>query len=148
MSMTQGEAVFQAVLSTLGEVNGKVELTSAQKSEVHEKVIAFFASGQCVHTKNPTPEQMKKYVPGLVNNWVRKDPRLNGNQKYVTKNPGSRAGSSDESVKAMRLLLSVTTDPEAKSAIESEMKLRLEAIKPKATINTAALPESLRHLVR
>lgn len=148
MSMTQGEAVFQAVQSVMGEQDGKYEPSDKQLEAIHESVFTFFKTGATVHSKNPTDEQLKKYIPGLVNNWLRKDTRLNGGEKYVTKRPGSRSGSGDESVKAMRTLLSMTTDPLAKVAIQQEIDKRVASLKPVATINVEALPESLRHLVQ
>lgn len=151
MSISQGEAVFQAVTKVLSQnhmhVEGKVSLTDDQLEAVHDEVFMAFETGLTVHSKNPSPEALRKYIPGLVNNWLRKDTRLNGGTKYTTKNPGSRTGSTDESIKAMRTLLSVTTDPAVKDQINSAIEARLEELKPKPTINTAALPESLRHLV-
>ena len=147
MSMSQGEAVFQAVFEVVGNIDGKVSLTDAQTEAVYAKVLMAFTEGQTVHRSNPTPEALRKYIPGLVNNWLRKDKRLNGGNKYQPKNPGSRAGSGDESIRAMRTLLTVTTDLDSKAQIEAAIQARLNELKPKAAINTAALPEALRHLV-
>lgn len=148
-TMTQGDAVFQAVCNVVGRPDhNKVELSKEQLKQVHSEVLAMFKSGQTSHRGNPTDEELAKYVPGLVNNWLRKDKRLNGGVKYETKRPGSRTGSGDEQLKAMKQLLSITTDPDARSAIELEMKNRLEVIKPKPTVDVSKLPESLRHLVR
>lgn len=148
MGITQGEAVFQAVNEVLdGEVNGVVTLNEAQKKMVYAAVFSFFKTGATVHSSNPTDEQLMKYIPGLVNNWLRKDKRLNGGAKYEARKPGSRAGSGDESIKAMRQLLAVTTDPEAKAQIQAAIDQRAATLKPNPTINAAALPESLRHLV-
>lgn len=147
MAMTQGEAVFQAICEVLGEEpTGKVELSEKELKQVHERVLGFFQSGETVHSKNPDEETLRKYIPGLVNNWMRKDKRLNGGVNYVAKNPGSRSGSGDESVKAMKTLLSMTTDPEAKVAIQQEIAKRVAELKPKVELNIEALPPSLRHL--
>lgn len=150
MSMTQGEAVFQAVCEVIGGEpdGGKVELREDELEAVHAKVLGFFTSGATSHSKNPSTDQLLKYIPGLVNNWLRKDKRLNGGSNYVAKRPGSRSGSGDESVKAMRTLLSVTTDPDAKSQIQAAITARVAELKPKVEINAAALPEALRHLVK
>lgn len=148
MTISQGEAVFQAVNEVLdGEISGTVSLSKAQLTEVYSKVMLAFQSGQTVHTKNPDEAALRKYIPGLVNNWLRKDSRLNGGTKYQTKKPGSRSGSGDESVKAMRTLLSVTTDPAVKAQIQAAIDERIASLKPSPTIDAAALPESLRHLV-
>ena len=149
MSMTQGEAVFQAVCEVIGgDPDGKVELRKDELEAVHAKVFGFFTSGATSHSKNPDEAALLKYIPGLVNNWLRKDKRLNGNTTYVAKKPGSRRGSGDESIKAMRLLLSVTTDPLAKQQIQAAIEERITELKPKTVINTDALPEALRHLVK
>lgn len=149
MSMTQGEAVFQAVQSILkGEISGKVTLTSEQKHAVEAEVLSFFQLGECAHSNKTIDEAgLKKYIPGLVNNWLRKDKRLNGGDKYVTQKPGSRAGSGDESLKAMKALLSVTKDEDSRAQIQLAIEERQAALKPKPAINVAALPEALRHLV-
>ena len=146
-TMTQGEAVFQAVIKTMGERDGKYEPSKDQLDAIHEEVFGFFTRGETVHSKNPSPDELKKYIPGLVNNWLRKDTRLNGGTQYVTKNPGSRAGSGDEGIKAMRTLLSLTDDPKAKAQIQQEIDKRVAELKPKKELNVEALPESLRHLV-
>lgn len=146
--MTQGEAVYQAIVMHLGEIDDKVELNSDQKRLVYQTILTYFNSGMVTHKSNPDEAALKKYIPGLVNNWLRKDPRLNGGQKYVTKNPGVRAGSGDEQLKAMRALLSVTTDESARGEIERAIELRREELKPKVQVNLAALPEALRHLVK
>jgi hypothetical protein len=149
MSITQGEAVFQAVCEVLeGEPDGKVSLTDAQLEAVHSKVFLAFTSGACHHSKNPTEAQLLKYIPGLVNNWLRKDQRLNGGVTYQAKNPGSRSGSGDESIKAMKMLLSVTTETAARAQIQAAIDERLAELKPKVEIKVEALPEALRHLVK
>lgn len=150
-TMSQGEAVFQAV-SKVFEVNGAAvpptgEWTESQKSQVNSLVFNFFKTGATSHKGNPSDEQLLKYIPGLVNNWVRKDKRLNGGQKYETKRPGSRTGSGDEMLKNLRILLSVTADPAAKQQIEAAITARVAELKPKVEVNVAALPENLRHLV-
>ena len=148
MAITQGEAVFQAVTSTMGEQDGAYQPTKAQLEQIHETVLGFFQVGECVHSKNPSEAELRKYIPGLVNNWLRKDTRLNGGTKYVAKRPGSRSGSGDESVKAMRTLLSMTSDPSAKQAIQQEIDKRIAELRPAPTVNVDALPEALRHLVK
>jgi len=150
MSMTQGEAVFTAVSEVMGEQDGKFEPSKAQLESIHELVFSFFKTGATSHSKNPSDDQLKKYIPGLVNNWLRKDLRLNGGSKYQAKRPGSRSGTGDESVKAMRTLLSMTTDSSAKLAIQTEIDKRVAELKSAnaPTIDVSKLPESLRHLIK
>lgn len=147
--MTQGEAVYNAVVEVLGEKpTGKVELTDAQLKQVEERVILAFKNGETIHSKNPDESGLRKYVPGLVNNWLRKDLRLNGGTPYQAKNPGSRSGGGDESVKAMKTLLSMTTDADARTAIQLEIDKRVAELKPKVEIDIEKLPESLRQFVK
>jgi len=147
-TISQGEAVFQAVVQVCGEADGsKYEPTKAQLEQIHELVVQMFMQGVTVHSKTTDETQLRKYVPGLTNNWLRKDKRLNGGGTYVPKNPGSRSGSSDESIKAMKTLLSLTTDAEAKAEIQAAIEARQAELKPKVEVNVAALPESLRHLL-
>lgn len=148
--MNQRDGVYLAVVTVLGrEPNGEqVVLSDSQKAMVHATVVEGFRTGQIELRGERNEDYIKGYVPGLVNNWLRKDLRLNGGTEYVTKKPGSRSGSGDESIKAMRDLLKVTTSPEQRKLIQTEIDKRMEAIKPKVTINVEALPEHLRHLVR
>jgi hypothetical protein len=97
----------------------------------------------------PSETLLKSYVSGLQSNWLRKDKRLNGGVQYVAKNPGSRTGSTDAQVKAMRVLLATKVDPADRAEIQSFIDKRLAEIKPTKTvaIDVNALPEGLRHLV-
>ena len=149
MSITQGEAVFQAVQQVMGDLDGsKYDPNKEQLKQIHEVVVTMFLSGVTVHSKTSDEAQIRKYVPGLVNNWLRKDKRLNGGGVYVPKNPGSRSGSGDESIKAMRTLLSITADAEAKAEIQKAIEARQAELKPKVEVNEALIPESLRHLLK
>lgn len=150
--MKQSEAVYVAVTEVFphnGEgVPETGKWTAEQKHRVYNALLLSFKAGQWIKSSGGTDDDsVMKYIPGLVNNHVRKDTRLNGGTKYQAKNPGSRSGSGDESVKAMRMLLSATTDVDARKQIEAAIAARLEELKPKQVINLASLPESLRHLV-
>lgn len=155
--MTQGELVYLAVVAVFG-VNGKLngpvpsttEWTEDQKSRVHARILQGFLNGEVNKASGGSDEvSLKKYIPGLTNNWVRKDSRLNGGTKYVAKNPGSRTGSGDEQLKNLRILLTVVTDPDAKVAVQQEIDKRLEQLRPKAvTVNIDAIPAHLRHLIK
>lgn len=153
MSITQGEAVFQAVSTVIGTINGKeisgpVSLTDSEKSEVHELVFTMFKTGVTNHKGNPNDEALKKYIPGLVNNWLRKDKRLNGGVEYVAKNPGSRTGSSDDRLKALKALLSTVEDETAKAEITEAIEKRKAELKPTVEVNVDALPAHLRQYAK
>jgi hypothetical protein len=143
--MNQRQAVFAAILAVVPEIKGPVTLSKEQKEVVYKTLQEQFLAKQVTYEGELTPENVRKYIPGLVNNWVRKDTRLNGGGKYVPKNPGSRAGSGDQSLKAMRTLLTQTTDADARAEIEQAIKERQAAIaKPKNEVKVDALPEHLR----
>lgn len=145
--MNQRQAVFSVISSVFGDIgaNEVVKLDKPQLAVVHDELFKLFKSGQVEYRGGcPDDAKLKKYIPGLVNNWMRKDLRLNGGTPYTTKNPGSRQGSGDETVKAMRALLGAVTDPNQKAAIQAEIDARIATLKPKAVINIAALPENLR----
>lgn len=145
----QKDAVFNAVCEVRGttEFSSAVELSKEERSSVQASLIAGFQSGAIAYQGDATDStKLTAYVSGLVSNWLRKDKRLNGNVSYVAKNPGTRTGSGDEALKAMRTLLSATTDETARAEIQSEIDKRISELKPKKVINIDALPESLRHL--
>jgi hypothetical protein len=148
MKTNQRDAVYNAVVAVIGEVNGKVDLSKTQKAEVHSRLFSEFKAGNVEHSNLPDDEKLTKYIPGLVNNWVRKDPRLNGGTKYTAKNPGIRAGSGDESIKVMKQLLAMTPDASAKAEIQAAIDARVRELKPKKVLNIEALPVSLRHLAQ
>ena len=144
--MNQKDAVFAAVTNVCGTQEGKYEPTKEQRAQVNNILFAGFQSGKIELEKEYDEKGLKSYVSGLQSNWLRKDPRLNGNVKYVAKNPGSRVGSTDASVKAMRALLATKSDPSERAEIQSFIDARLATIKPTKTveINVADLPAELR----
>lgn len=148
--MKQREGVFAAVSEVLGETafNGKVSLNDTQKEQVYAHIMAGFRSGTITHRNPPADDkELKKYTVGLVNNWMRKDKALNGGVKYEVKNPGSRTGSGDESLKNAKLLLSVTEEAEARQQIQAYITRRIGELKPKKTIDLSALPPELQKFV-
>lgn len=162
--VNQKQAVRNAIFSVLEEkgqdfeLNGSVAIgevfNSDDKAKAREILFAGFKSAEIEYkesfqSKVDDDTELKKYVSGLLNNWMRKDKELNCGQAYKAKNPGSRAGSQDPEVKEMRKLLSVTQDPESRAMIQEAIAARIAEIKPAKTvsIDTSALPEHLRHLV-
>ena len=163
--MNQRTATVQACLAVLKErgqhyeLNGGVNigevLTEADKAKIRDVVFAGFKTGKIEMSeeskdKYSDDKALKSYVSGLVNNWIRKAPEFNNGSKYQAKNPGSRAGSSDEQIKEMKKLLSTTTDPRIKATIQAEIDARqAELVFASApSIDVSKLPESLRHLVK
>lgn len=129
--MSQKEAVFSAVTNVCGAQDGAYNPTKEERASVNQILFEGFTNGTIEYSGAlPETAKLKGYVSGLQSNWLRKDPRLNGNTKYVAKNPGSRAGSTDPQIKAMRVLLSTQEDPTKRSEIEAFISKRLAEIKP------------------
>ena len=137
MAMKQKDAVYQAVLNVCGEQDGVYEPTKEQRSSVNAILFEGVRAGSISIDTEFDDAKLKQYVSGLQSNWLRKDTRLNGGVKYVAKNPGSRTGNTDPSLKAMRLLLSTKTDATERAEIQTFIDARVAEIKP--TKETATL---------
>ena len=157
---TQKEAVFSAVTSVLNEAgvsvnegeNFATHLTREYRSQVTAILVEGFKSGSIALDKTFEDDAaLRTYCSGLTSNWLRKDTRLNGGMKYVAKNPGSRVGSSDPQLKAMRVLLSTQEDPAKRAEIQSFIDARVSSIKasrkPAKTFNAADLPAELQYMI-
>lgn len=156
----QKEGVFGAVVAVLEEsgrgIDGKVELTKDERHTVIAMVTTGLMNGDIemsteAREKYDTPEKMKGYTNGLVNNWLRKDLRLTGGEKWVTKNPGSRAGSGDQVVKELKKLASTLTDADEIAAVHAEIEKRMATIAAEKAknveINESLIPDDLKHLL-
>ena len=163
--MKQSTATINAIMSVLKSKN--VEYTIGGETPVSKYSDLFKAEVNAILCEGFQTEviemsddakkkylgdekKLKNYVTGLINNWVRKYPGFNCGVAYEPANPGSRTGSTDEQVKAMRQLLKLTNDPDSIAEIQKSIDARLEEIRPesKVEINVDALPEHLRHLVK
>lgn len=155
--LNQKEGTYKVIVAVLGyEPNGEqVQLTDGQRKEVIETVADQFLAGEIQMTadaraKHDTREKMIIYSRGLVNNWLRKDTRLNGGDKYQPKNPGSRAGSGDKVLANLKKLLKVADQTEH-AAIQAAIEARQEELTAekakKVEIDLSVIPEELRHLV-
>lgn len=153
--ISQKEAVYNAVTSVLSESNINVFentdvnalMTRELRAQVNTILFDSFRSEAVELNREFTDSALKGYVSGLQSNWLRKDKRLNGGTKYSAKNPGSRIGSSDPSLKAMRTLLSTlsseTDKAEVQAAIDSRVS-EIQASKVKAvSIDASVLPAEL-----
>jgi hypothetical protein len=155
--MKQNDAVFQAVKEVLGQdsFSSAVMLTKDQRATVIDVVTAAIMNGSVdfsaeAKLKHDTPAKVKTYTTGMVSNHLRKDKRLNGGTKYEIKKPGSRAGSGDAALKAMKTLRDTLTDEAQIAAVDEAIEKRtaeLATAKKKVEIDVELLPESLRHLV-
>lgn len=91
MQISQREAVFQAIkaaLKTDFKEGAKVTLVDVQRGIVVESLVKDFQAKKIVLKDTPanqekmkSPSLLKTYVNGLINNWIKRDPRLNGSPK-------------------------------------------------------------------
>lgn len=157
---TQKEAVFSAVTSVVSEANIAVKegdnysdhLNRELRAQVTSILVEGFKSGTIALDKEfESDSDLRTYCSGLTSNWLRKDKRLNGGTQYIAKNPGSRVGSSDSQLKAMRALFATQTDPAKQAEIKAFIDARVAEIKasrkPAKKINVADLPEELKQYV-
>lgn len=147
--LSQKEAVFKAVVEVTGHTGeGVCSPTREQRAMVNTILFEGFRSGTIELDREFTDQELKAYVSGLQSNWLRKDKRLNGGIAYVAKNPGSRAGSGDPQLKAMRGLLASLTDPTERAEVQRYIDQRVaELSKAKQPeIDVSALPAELAHL--
>ena len=159
MILSQKDAVTSAVMSVVTdyELGGETPLsqviTTEQKKQVRSIIVNGFKSGMIRFSSEAgnvsNPEYLNKYVSGLLDNWIRKNPQFNNGQSYSTKNPGSRSGSGDAQIKALKALLKTVNDADLQKEVQQAITDRLAQIKPEATveIDVDALPEHLKHLV-
>lgn len=144
--MSQKEAVFQAVKNVCGEQEVYTP-SKEQRAQVNAILFEGFRSGQIELDREFSDSDLKSYVSGLQSNWLRKDKRLNGNVSYVAKNPGSRAGSGDPQLKAMRALLSTLTTDADRAEVQSHIDTRIAEInaskKKTVAVDFSALPADL-----
>ena len=158
--MSQGkqkDAVFSAVTSVLGEAGITVaegdnfanHLTREFRAQVTNILVEGFARGTISLDKSFEDEAaLRTYCSGLTSNWLRKDPRLNGGVKYVAKNPGSRVGSTDPQLKAMRALLATRTDlnDEDRAEIQTMIDKRVTEVRSTRKSSKELTPEQVEIL--
>jgi uncharacterized protein YabE (DUF348 family) len=155
----QKEAVFSAVSSVLTEAgisvnegdNFAASLNRELRAQVTNILVEGFNNGTIALDKSFESEaDLRTYCSGLTSNWLRKDPRMNGGVKYVAKNPGSRVGSADPTIKSMRTLLATRTDlsvadrADIQAAIDSRVA-EVRSSKKNAKVLTAEQIELLKN---
>ena len=153
--ISQKEAVYSAVTSVLSENNISYtegsDVSSLMNKELRSQVNAIlfegFRSGTVELDREFSDSELKGYVSGLQSNWLRKDKRLNGGNKYSAKNPGSRVGSGDASLKAMRTLLKTLTTDADKAEVQAAIDNRISEIQASkvktVSIDASVLPAEL-----
>lgn len=137
----QKDAVFNAISSVLSEAgievnegdNFATHLNKDLRASVTDILVEGFKNGTISLEKPYESEaELRTYASGVTSNWLRKDPRMNGGVKYVAKNPGSRVGSTNPEIKAMRALLAIrgeTMTSEQRAEVQSQIDSRVEALR-------------------
>lgn len=147
MKMNQKEAVFAAICNVTGHTGeGAVVISKEQRAQVNAILFTSFREGKISLDREFSDSDLKSYVSGLQSNWIRKDKRLNGGTKYTAKNPGSRAGSTDASLKAMRNLLTTLTNDEDRAEVQAAIDARISELaitKQAKVVDFSALPADL-----
>jgi hypothetical protein len=151
--------VLLAVLKESGieyQLNGdtpiKDVLTPQHKEKARAIICQMFVNKQVSYrpdfqAKVDDPAELRKYVGGLINNWIRKAKEFNGGETYKPKNPGARAGTSDPQVRELKKLLAKVKGTAHEAKVQTAIEARLEEIRPKVKINVALLPDDLKDLI-
>jgi hypothetical protein len=152
--INQKEAVYAAVTSVLTEAGIHFEegmdvgpvMSKELRGQVNNILFAGFRAKEIALDRSFTDTELKAYVSGLQSNWIRKDKRLNGDVTYVAKNPGSRAGTGDAQLKAMRALLSTLSNPNDQAEVQAEIDKRVSeiALSKAKPIDFSALPAHIK----
>ena len=131
--LSQKEAVRSALTQVLTEVgivvgegsNFKEVMTKEYRAQVNQILFQGFRAGTIALKSEKTDQELKDYVSGLQSNWLNKDKAINGGVVHMAMNPGSRTGSTDSQIKALRSLLKISTDPTDKVELQGYIAARL-----------------------
>ncbi len=141
--------IVMAVLEKFGQkydakTNYNESLTKPMRAEIVERLVTAFGKGE-IELKNQQGDKIHSYCVGLLNNWLRKDTRLNGGQKYV-----GNVGGADPAIREARKLLESgkITDPAIIAKIESTIAGLVAEKKAKSVeIDVSKLPDELKKFV-
>jgi len=145
--MTQKDAVFSAVSQILASNNISFNpsstnvaslLTRELRSQINARLVADFTSGSVemsddAKTKLNDVAELRAYISGLVSNWVRKDPRLNGGTVLATTgssttNASSKTLKTDPQLQALRKLHKAQVEPSKRLEIQAHIDRRVEEL--------------------
>lgn len=134
--LSQKEAVRSALTQVLTEAgivvgegsNFKEVMTKEYRAQVNQILFQGFRAGTIALKGEKTDQELKDYVSGLQSNWLNKDKAINGGVVHMAMNPGSRTGSADSQIKALRSLLKISTDSVDKVELQGYIDARLREI--------------------
>lgn len=163
--ISQKEAVVNEVKAILGgnfdpSIPAKGQLSDDQMDTLRSNIVAGILSGAISFTKEIVDhKEITRYVSGMVSNHFRKAKELNGGNAYAPQSTGR--GSRDSQISELNKLLKTMTEGteeydqvvDAITSRKAELTaVKVEQLKEKrkqkelASINTDALPESLKSL--
>ena len=134
-TVNQKDGVFNAVSEVVQVIDGEaVVLTKDHKSTLIGMLATALEEGaievkEAKRAKMTEAKHYREYASNILNNWTRKDPRLNGGVKYQPKNPGSRAGAGDDQVRELKKLKSTLSDAEQIAKVDEAIEQRLAELK-------------------
>lgn len=141
-------AVMMAVLEKFGStydatIDYSKSITKPMKTEAITFLVEQFEAGN-IPLDRPQGDKLHQYCSGLLNNWLRRDKRLNGNVEYVGK-----VGNSDPQIREARKLLTSgkITDPVVIARIESTIEKLVAEKRKDVEIDVSKLPEELKGFV-
>jgi hypothetical protein len=130
--MTQKDAVFSVITSVLadagisfnmGNTDVGAVLTKELRAKVNGSLCQMILNGDVEFSKysegSVSMSELRTYVSGLISNWVRKDPRLNGGATTASRT------SLDPQLKALKKLQSTQTDPSRRLEIQNFIDKRV-----------------------
>lgn len=163
MKATQRAAVYAATIGVMQDAGIEFEegmdVSTVVSDQMRKSITTIlcqgFKSGKIEFADTPSNKEklhsdakLNTYVSGLVSNWFRKDTRLNGGEKYQAKNPGSRAGSTDPQLKALKQLAVQFQGQPQEAKIKAQIETRLQAVAAekakKVTVDISVLSPELR----
>lgn len=141
--MTQKDAVFSAISQILATNNISFQpsstnvaslLTRELRAQINAVLVANFNAGSIElsdDAKNKLQDvaELRAYISGLVSNWVRKDPRLNGGTVLATSTSTTTTSSknikSDPQLQALRALHKSQLDTTKQLEIQAHIDRRI-----------------------
>lgn len=141
--MTQKDAVFSAVSQilasnnvsfTANSTNATAVLNRELRSQINGVLVQQFLAGNVELSEDAKEKlndesQLRAYISGLVSNWLRKDPRLNGGTVLATttstKSTLSKTIKSDPQLQALRKLHNAQVEPSKRLEIQAHIDRRI-----------------------
>lgn len=158
--ISQSDAVLATTKSVLGDrydpsVPVASIATDADRLAVAELLIEGFEQGEInlsaeAREKFQSRRELKKYVSGLISNWWKKNPDLNGGGKYEPKSQRVTNSAQIKNIMLLRERCSESGNEDGVAQCDAMIaKIKAEAeVKKEKAIDVEKLPEELRGLLK